>query len=95
MRILWSKAATIDLESLAEYVRQDNPEAATRQVLRILEAIGQNLSTMPAMGRIGRIPGTRELVITGTPYIVPYRVRHNAIEILRVLHAARKWPKKL
>ena len=50
------------------------------------------LATHPASGRIGRVPGTRELVITGTPYIVPYRVRGDAVEILRVFHGARKWP---
>ncbi len=44
------------------------------------------------MGRAGRVPGTRELVISGTPYIVPYRVRGGAVEVLRVFHAARRWP---
>ncbi|PIW88418.1 MAG: type II toxin-antitoxin system mRNA interferase toxin, RelE/StbE family, partial [Nitrospirae bacterium CG_4_8_14_3_um_filter_44_28] len=42
----------------------------------------------------GRVEGTRELVISGLPYIIPYRVKNNTIEILRVLHAARKWPTK-
>jgi len=53
----------------------------------------------------GRVVGTRlqfadhaalarELVIGETPYIIPYRVRANAVEILRVFHAARKWPKR-
>ena len=44
------------------------------------------------MGRPGRVPGTRELVIPGTPYIVPYRVQGEAIQILRVYHSARRWP---
>jgi len=42
----------------------------------------------------GRVPGTRELVVTGTPYIVAYRVRDETVEILRVFHAARKWPER-
>jgi plasmid stabilization system protein ParE len=46
----------------------------------------------PAMGRPGRVSGTRELVVPDTPYIVPYRVRRNAVEVLRVFHAAGKWP---
>ncbi len=46
------------------------------------------------MGRAGRVPGTRELLIPGTPYIIPYRVRAGAVEILRVFHAARRWPER-
>lgn len=47
------------------------------------------------MGRAGRVAGTRELVVADTPYIIPYRVRGDAVEILRVFHAARKWPGKV
>ena len=48
-----------------------------------------------ALGRPGRVEGTRELVVPDTPYLVPYRGRGHAVEILRVFHGARKWPKKL
>jgi toxin ParE1/3/4 len=68
-------------------------EAAARMVERIASAVDQ-LARYPALGRPGRVPGTRELVISGTPYIVPYRVRRDVVEILRVFHAARKWPAK-
>ncbi len=44
------------------------------------------------MGRIGRVVGTRELIITRTPFILPYRIQGNQIEILAVVHAARRWP---
>ncbi|HET6521471.1 MAG TPA: type II toxin-antitoxin system RelE/ParE family toxin, partial [Geminicoccaceae bacterium] len=50
------------------------------------------LAQHPESGRPGRVPGTRELVVSGTPYIVPYRVQGNTVQILRVLHGARKWP---
>ena len=53
------------------------------------------LAQHPALGRPGRVEGTRELVVPDTPYLVPYRVRGHAVEILRVFHGARKWPKKL
>jgi len=53
------------------------------------------LKKNPALGRAGRVAGTRELVVAGTPYVVPYRVRGEAVEILRVFHAARRWPEKL
>ena len=50
----------------------------------------------PALGHPGRLPGTRELVVSGTPYIVPYRVsgRPERVEILRVFHAARRLPER-
>jgi toxin ParE1/3/4 len=65
--------------------------AASRIVERIHESV-DNLSAYPDLGRLGRVPGTRELVIAGTPFIVPYRVREDGVEILTVFHAARKWP---
>jgi toxin ParE1/3/4 len=46
------------------------------------------------MGRPGRVPGTRELVVSDTPFILPYRVRDSAVEILAVFHGARQWPEQ-
>lgn len=53
------------------------------------------LADHPNMGRPGRIAGTRELVVTRFPYILPYRVRGSTVEVLRVFHTARKWPDRL
>jgi toxin ParE1/3/4 len=94
VRVRWLRRALRNLDEEAEYIARDNPAAAARTVLRIATAVEQ-LTNHPASGRIGRVPGTRELVVTGTPFIVPYRVRGDAVEILRVFHAARKWPDKL
>ena len=94
MRVRWLKIALANLDAEAEYIAEDNPAAAGRTVQRILRAVDL-LKKNPAMGRAGRVAGTRELVVAGTPYIVPYRVRGEALEILRVFHAARKWPEKL
>ncbi len=94
MRVRWLRTALANLDAEAEYIAEDNPAAAGRVVLRILRAVDL-LKKNPAMGRAGRVVGTRELVVAGTPYIVPYRVRGEALEILRVFHAARKWPEKL
>jgi toxin ParE1/3/4 len=44
------------------------------------------------LGRPGRVPGTRELVVTGTPFIIPYRIKDSSVEILRIYHASRRWP---
>jgi toxin ParE1/3/4 len=93
VRVRWLRAALANLEAEAEYIAEDNPAAADRLVQRIFRATDL-LARNPAMGRPGRVPGTRELVVADTPYIIPYRVRANAVEILRVFHAARNWPRK-
>lgn len=94
MRVRWLRTALANLDAEAEYIAEDNLAAAGRTVQRILRAVNL-LGKNPAMGRAGRVAGTRELVVAGTPYILPYRVRGEAVEILRVFHAARKWPEKL
>ena len=94
MRVRWLRRALANLDGEAEYIAEDDPAAAGRVVLNILRAVDL-LKRNPALGRAGRVAGTRELVVPGTPYIVPYRVRGEAVEILRVFHAARKWPEKL
>jgi toxin ParE1/3/4 len=95
VRVRWLRRALRNLDEEAEYIARDNPDAAARTVRRFATAVEQQLTNHPASGRIGRVPGSRELIVTGTPYIVPYRVRGDAVEILRVFHAARKWPDKL
>ena len=94
MRVEWLRAALDNLSAVAEYISRDNPVAAARTVAAIVNAVG-NLKRFPASGRPGRVSGTRELVVSGTPYIVPYRVRGDVVELIRVFHAARKWPGRL
>lgn len=91
MRVKWLKRALENLSAEADFVAEENPAAAARLVESILNATDR-LAEFPAMGRPGRVSGTRELVIPGLPYIIPYRVRANAVEILRVFHSARQWP---
>ena len=90
-RVRWTRTALRNLDDEAAYIARDAPSAAAGIVARVFEAV-DNLSSHPSMGRAGRVPGTRELIVPGTPYIVPYRVRDNALEILRVFHASRQWP---
>ncbi len=94
MIVEWSVPARRDLIAIADYLAADNPEAALAVIDRIDEAVA-NLADHPRMGRPGRVSGTRELVVPGLPYIVPYRLREDRAQILRVLHAARKWPRHL
>ncbi len=91
MRILWTAPALRELEAIGDYIARDNPSASARIVTRIFDRVDA-LAHHPQSGRPGRIPDTRELVVTGTPFVVPYRVRADEIEILSVFHGARRWP---
>ena len=91
MRIVWFRSAVLDLEEARAYIARNDPDAARRVASRILDA-ADRVSEHPGTGRPGRVPGTRELVVPGTPYLIPYRVRDGVIEILRVFHARRRWP---
>ena len=91
MRVRWLDQAVEDLKAVRGYIARHNPSAAADIAQRIREAV-QILGDYPAAGRAGRVPNTRELVVSGTPYILPYRVRAETIEILRVLHGAQQWP---
>jgi toxin ParE1/3/4 len=92
MTPIWSPEAVADLAALRAYIEQDNPAAAQRVAFHIIHNVETLLPDNPQMGRPGRVPGTRELVIPKTPYIVPYRLVGNTIQVLRILHGARRWP---
>lgn len=91
MKLKWARFAIEDLRHLHEYIAEDNPPAAGRMVARIHEA-AQHLKRHPQMGRPGRVKGTRELVIAGTPYIVVYIPDDLEIQIVAVFHSAMRWP---
>ncbi|MCJ7526340.1 MAG: type II toxin-antitoxin system RelE/ParE family toxin [Candidatus Aminicenantes bacterium] len=91
MKICWLEKAAIDLEEAYEFISFDNPPAAKNEINKVLEAI-ERLSGNPGMGKAGRVPKTRELVVADTHYIVIYRVRGNRLEILRIFHGTRQWP---
>lgn len=93
MRVKWLRNALLNLDEEATYIATENPEAARLVVHRIVEAVAL-LAKQPAMGRPGRVVGTRELLIPKTRYLIPYRIRAEQIEILRVFHTSRKPPKR-
>ncbi|MCU7944728.1 MAG: type II toxin-antitoxin system RelE/ParE family toxin [Candidatus Thiodiazotropha sp. (ex Cardiolucina cf. quadrata)] len=95
MQIKWLRKALKNLDDEAEFIAQDDPQAAQVVVERIRQTV-LLLRDNPALGHPGRVPGTHELVIPKTRYIVPYRVRPRLqrIEILRVFHTSRKPPKR-
>jgi len=91
MRVVWSPEARQDLREIYLYLAADNPDAARVLQKRIKQGV-ELLRDNPHIGRPGRVSGTREFVISGTSYIVPYQIREKRLELLRVYHMARKWP---
>lgn len=91
MRIGWAAPALSDLAAARAFIALDNPQAAMRKVGLIMRAVS-HLAEFPEMARPGRRPGTRELVVRQTPFIIICRRRAEMIEVLRVLHARRLWP---
>ena len=91
MEIKWVRLALDDLDAAGEFIARENPKAAGRVLKRIWDAV-QLLAEHPDAGRPGRVPGTRELVIADTLFIIPYRIVEKTVQILRVLHGKRQWP---
>lgn len=94
MRIDWLRRALLDLDAAEAFIGRENPFAAAKTVVEIVRAVSL-LREYPGIGRPGRIPGIRELVVPKSPFIVPYRVREGRIEILLVYHTSQKWPEQL
>ena len=91
MQVRWLRTVLRNLEDEAAYIAADDRAAARLVVGRVLQAFEQ-LTEQPSLGRPGRVPGTRELVVAGTRYLVPYRVRRDTVEILRIFHTSRRLP---
>ena len=88
----WTLAALLDSREAFEYVAADNERAAQRLLDKIIVAANR-LDRFPRLGRPGSESGTRQLVVPGTSYTIFYRIVGNdEVELLRVLHGARKWP---
>jgi toxin ParE1/3/4 len=91
MTLHWTRLALEDLDHAYQYIVKQNPAAACRVIERI-EAGLRALSNHPHIGRAGRVAGTLELVVAGTPFVIPYRIKQQRIELLAVIHAAHRWP---
>lgn len=89
MKAVWTRSAIRDLTNAREYIAGENPEPARDIALRIVDATDR-IVRFPEIGRAGTVKGTRELVVSGTQYIIVYRLKKNAIHFLRVLHGRRK-----
>jgi len=94
MRVRWSLPAINHLIAIRDYIASDNPAAANRVATDIMNAVDR-LATFPRMGRQGRNAGFRELVISGLPYIVAYRIVDGLIDVSSVIHTSQQWPEEL
>lgn len=94
MRLVWTQRALEDRRAIFDYIEADDLRAAVAVDERIATAV-QRLVDFPQSGRPGRVEGTRELVVSRTPYIAPYLVDGDVVRILRVIHGARIWPDAL
>jgi toxin ParE1/3/4 len=93
MRVRWLRQALRNLQDEAAHIAADDAAAAALVVERVLQAVA-TLAEQPGLGRPGRVPGTRELVVLKTRYLVPYRVRGETVEVLRVFHTSRRLPQR-
>ena len=93
MRVKWLKRAIRSLDAAMAHIAQDDEETAG-DISDYIHARVESLQEQPHQGRPGRIFGTRELVIDNYPFIVPYRVKDEEIQILRIFHTSRKPPQK-
>lgn len=92
MKLVWPRRYLNELEAIGDYIAQHDRHAAMRLTRTIHEKTALLLSANPFIGRPGEIDGTRELVISGTSYVVAYRVRDDVVEVLFVQHGAQEWP---
>lgn len=94
LTLKWLPKAIVNRDAQIDHIAKDNPLAAITQGDEIEQQVQALAGTPPISGRIGRKPGTRELVISKTSFIVVFRVKGKTIEIMRLLHSSQKWPSK-
>jgi len=91
VKIAWTRLALADFNSAYNYIAEERPSAAVRMIEKIERAI-RAVGRHPEIGRPGRVDGTRELIVPGTPFVIPYRVKAKRVELLAVIHSAQRWP---
>jgi len=94
VKVIWTTRARAELDEIADYLSAFGAATALGHVRRIRSA-GRLLGNHPHKGRLGRVDESRELIVAGTPYILPYRVSDGRVEILAVIHTSRLWPEEL
>lgn len=91
MHVEWLRTALKNLDDEAAYIAKENPKAAADFVQAVFASV-DHLAHFPATGREGRLPGTREWIMPDRPYLIPYRVRKDRLQVLRIFHTRRLPP---
>jgi toxin ParE1/3/4 len=92
MLVRWTKPAVDDLWHVSGYTEERFAANQARRVALAIYECADSLKEMPYRGRKGRKPNTREMMISGLPFLIIYRVGKEAAEIVRILHGAQQWP---
>lgn len=82
--------ARSDRAKIFDYISQDNPSAAL-DLDEEFDTKAEQLPAHPKLYKPGRIKGTREIVVRPN-YVMVYAIEGDVIAILRILHAAQKYP---
>jgi addiction module RelE/StbE family toxin len=91
MKIVWDVRAVADLQGILDYIEDRNPPAA-QATYRLITGAVRQLGSHPFLGRAGRVAGTREMIVNGTPYMIAYDIGDQIVTIIAVLHTSRQWP---
>jgi plasmid stabilization system protein ParE len=92
--VRFTKGAVADLEAALDQARQDGGDREQHLVAALKKAL-KHLLAWPASGRPGRIVGTREYLLPGLPFLLPYRMDDGVLLVLRFLHSSRRWPQSM
>jgi toxin ParE1/3/4 len=92
MKIEWSANAVADLQNISEFIERDRNLDTANRISRAFFEAAQSLLRLPYRGRLGRVEGTRELLVLPLPYVVVYRIAAERILIVNIVHGAQRWP---
>jgi toxin ParE1/3/4 len=90
VKLVWTRLAQEDRRVIREHIASDNPNAAL-VIDGLISEKAARLVNVPEMGKRGRVPETRELVVHRS-YVLIYAIKADQVQVLRVLHTARQWP---
>ncbi len=91
MIVRWTKPAANDLTHICDYTENRFGDSQAKRAALAIHDAADRVKDSQNRGRIGRMPGTREITVAGLPFVIVYRVRNELVEIARILHASQQW----